>query len=114
MVAARYPFDYAVLSLPGRRSLSNGLIVASPLKRFRQWNSCSGDFCLFWNPLYRNSKTRSESEKAARAVLGAGVEIFAGGGDGGVAEGGLHQMNRGAAVEGMGTVRVPHPVRRNI
>src|ERR1017187_6295269 len=43
----------------------------------------------------------SQCEKSSGAVFGAGVEVTAGGGDGSVAEGGLHQVNGGAAVEGM-------------
>ena len=56
---------------------------------------------------------RLQREKSSRAVLGAGVEVTAGGDDGGVAEGSLHQVNGRPAVEGMGGVGMPHPVRGN-
>ena len=38
------------------------------------------------------------------------MEVAAGGGDAGVAESGLHQMNRRAAVKSMRSVRVPQDV----
>jgi hypothetical protein len=53
----------------------------------------------------------SQCEKSSRAILG--VEVTAGGDDGGVAEGSLHQVNGRPSVEGMGGVGMPHPVRGN-
>ena len=55
----------------------------------------------------------SDREKSSRAVFGAGMEVAAGGGDGGVAEGGLHQMNRRAAVQSVAGVSVAEPVGRD-
>ena len=52
-------------------------------------------------------------EEAAGAVVGAGVEVAAGGGDAGMSEGSLHQMNRRTAVKSMGSVCMPEPVGRN-
>ena len=43
-----------------------------------------------------------------------GVEVAAGGGDRGVAEGGLHQVDGGVAVEGVAGVGVAHPVGRDV
>ena len=42
------------------------------------------------------------------------MQVLAGGRNRAVAECSLHQMNRGAAVERVRTVGVPHPVRRDI
>jgi hypothetical protein len=53
----------------------------------------------------------SDGQKTAETFFGARMQIFASGRDGAVAEGGLHQMNRGSTVESVRTVRVPHPVR---
>ena len=56
----------------------------------------------------------SQWEEAAGAVVGAGVKVAASGGDAGVPEGGLHQMNGRPAVEGMGSMGVAEPVGRNV
>ena len=48
-----------------------------------------------------------QSEEPAGAVLRPGVEVLAGGGDAGVAEGGLDEVNRRHSVEGMTGVGVP-------
>ncbi len=54
-----------------------------------------------------------QREETAGTVVRPGMQVAAGGRDAGMAESGLHQMNGRAAVEGMGGVRVPEPVRRD-
>jgi hypothetical protein len=56
-----------------------------------------------------------QREESAGAIVGPGmkVKVASGGGDAGMSESGLHQVNGGAAVEGMGGVRVPEPVGRD-
>ncbi len=54
-----------------------------------------------------------QGEKTTGAVLRPGMQVAAGGGNAGMSERRLHQVNGGAAVEGMGGVRVPEPVGRD-
>ena len=54
-----------------------------------------------------------QRKEAAGAVIGAGVEVAAGGIYTGVSEGSLHQMNRRPAVKSMRGMRVPEPVGRH-
>ncbi len=53
-----------------------------------------------------------QREEAAGTVVRAGVQVTARGRHPGVSERGLHQVKGSAAIEGMGSVRVPEPVRR--
>lgn len=55
----------------------------------------------------------SDRQKPAGALLRPGVQVAACDRDRCVAEGGLDQMDGGAAVEGMGGVRMTEPVRRH-
>jgi hypothetical protein len=52
----------------------------------------------------------SEGQKSAGAFVGAGVEVAAGGGYSGVAEGSLDEVEGRAAVEGVGGMGVAEPV----
>ena len=55
----------------------------------------------------------SKCQKSSRAVLGAIMEVTARGGDGGVTDGGPHQVTGHPAVEGVIGVGMPQPVRGN-
>ena len=60
------------------------------------------------------SSEASHPEVSGGAVGGSGVEIAACGGDGRMAEGLLHQMDRRASVEAMTGMGMAQPVRRNL
>jgi hypothetical protein len=55
----------------------------------------------------------SQRQKSAGTIAGTGMQVPPGGGDAGVPEGGLHQVNGRAAVEGMRSVGVAKPMGRN-
>ena len=55
----------------------------------------------------------SPRQVARRAVVGPGVGVAAGGGEAGVADGGLHEVDGGAAVERVADMGVAQPVRRD-
>ena len=54
-----------------------------------------------------------QREEATGTVVGTGVQVAPGGGDAGMSQRGLHQVNGRPAVEGMGGMRVPEPVGRD-
>ena len=56
---------------------------------------------------------RSPRQVERRAVVGPGVGVAAGGGEAGVADGGLHEVDGGAAVERVADMGVAQPVRRH-
>jgi hypothetical protein len=52
-----------------------------------------------------------QRQETARAVVGPGMQVASGGGDAGMSEGGLHQVNGRPTVEGMRGVGVAEPMR---
>ena len=81
---------------------SGSIRSAGPLRTTASISLALEDLRLLWG---------SQCRKPTGAVLGAGVEVTAGGDDGGVAERGLHQVNGRPAVEGVGGMGMAHPVR---
>ena len=54
-----------------------------------------------------------DRQKTAGALVRPGMQVTPSGGNTGMSEGGLHQVNGRAVVEGVGGVRMAEPVRRN-
>ena len=56
------------------------------------------------------ARASSDEQVSCRAVVGSDVEVSAGGGDGGTAEGGLDEVDGGAVIEGVRGVGVAQPM----